>query len=145
MRNLKYESETIQISIYCNIINQILKKHKELSVSKMLVFSYLIKNDNYVPKSIYTANTSKDLIYKGLSLLTGDYMGFCDSVEYIIKAIHLLKSKGLIGLENNIIIEISNTKIGKMVYEESMFLEKVIEASKKMTDKQFMKEVTYNV
>jgi len=145
MRNLKYESETIQISIYCNIINQILKKHKELSVSKMLVFSYLIKNDNYVPKSIYTANTSQDLIYKGLSLLTGDYMGFCDSVEYIIKAIHLLKSKGLIGLENNIIIEISNTKIGKMVYEESMFLEKVIEASKKMTDKQFMKEVTYNV
>lgn len=145
MRNLKYESETIQISIYCNIINQILKKHKELSVSKMLVFSYLIKNDNYVPKSIYTANTSQDLIYKGLSLLTGDYMGFCDSVEYIIKAINLLKSKGLIGLENNIIIEISNTKIGKMVYEESMFLEKVIEASKKMTDKQFMKEVTYNV
>jgi len=145
MRNLKYESETIQISIYCNIINQILKKHKELSVSKMLVFSYLIKNDNYVPKSIYTANTSQDLIYKGLSLLTGDYMGFCDSVEYIIKAIHLLKSKGLIGLENNIIIEISNTKIGKTVYEESMFLEKVIEASKKMTDKQFMKEVTYNV
>lgn len=145
MRNLKYESETIQISIYCDIIKQILKKHKELSVSKMLVFSYLIKNDNYVPKSIYTANTSQDLIYKGISLLAGDYMGFCDSVEYIIKAIHLLKSNGLIGLENNIIIEISNTKIVKMVYEESMFLEKVIEASKKMTDKQFMKEVTYNV
>lgn len=47
MRNLKCESETIQVSIYCDIIKQILKRHKELSVSKMLVFSYLIKRDKF--------------------------------------------------------------------------------------------------
>jgi hypothetical protein len=145
MRNLKSESETIQVSIYCEIIEQILKRHKELSVSKMLVFSYLIKRDKFTYRSVYTANNSQDIIYKGLSLLAGDYVGFCDSIEYIIKAIHLLKLKNIIRLENNIIIEISNTGIGKAVYEESMFLGKVIEASKKMTDKQFMKEVTYNV
>ncbi len=145
MRNLKSESETIQVSIYCDIIEQILIRHKELSVSKMLVFSYLIKRDKFTYRSVYTANNSQDIIYKGLSLLAGDYVGFCDSIEYIIKAIHLLKLKNIIGLENNIIIEISNTGIGKAVYEESMFLGKVIEASKKMTDKQFMKEVTYNV
>ena len=45
MQNLKYEVEAIQISIYCDIIKQILRKHEELSLSKMLVFSYLIKND----------------------------------------------------------------------------------------------------
>lgn len=145
MRNLKSESETIQVSIYCEIIEQILKRHKELSVSKMLVFSYLIKRDKFTYRSVYTANNSQDIIYKGLSLLAGDYVGFCDSIEYIIKAIHLLKLKNIIRLENNIIIEISNTRIGKAVYEESMFLGKAIEASKKMTDKQFMKEVTYNV
>lgn len=145
MRNLKSESETIQVSIYCDIIKQILKRHKELSVSKMLVFSYLIKRDKFAYRCVYTANTSQDLIYKGLSLLAGDYVGFCDSIEYIIKAIHILKLKNLIELENNIIIEIPSAGIGKVVYEESMFLGKVIEASKKMTDKQFMKEVTYNV
>lgn len=145
MRNLKSESETIQVSIYCDIIQQILTRHKELSVNKMLVFSYLIKRDKFTYKSVYTANNSQDIIYKGLSLLAGDYMGFCNSVEYIIKAIHLLKLKNIIGLENNIIIEIPSTGMGKAVYEESNFLGKVIEASKKMTDKQFMKEVTYNV
>ncbi len=145
MRNIKSESETIQVSIYCDIIKQILKRHKELSVSKMLVFSYLIKRDKFAYRSVYTSNNSQDIIYKGLSLLAGDYVGFCDSIEYIVKAIHLLKLKNIIGLENNIIIEIPNTGIGKAVYEESMFLGKVIEASKKMTDKQFMKEVTYNV
>jgi len=145
MRNLKGESETIQVSIYCDIIKQILKRHKELSISKMLVFSYLIKRDKFAYRSVYTANNSQDIIYKGLSLLAGDYVGFCDSIEYTIKAIHLLKLKNIIGIENNIIIEIPNAGIGKAVYEQSMFLEKVIEASKKMTDKQFMKEVTYNV
>lgn len=145
MRNLKYEAETIQISIYCDIILQMLKRHKELSVSKMLVFSYLIKRDKFTPRSVYASNTSQDLIYKGLSLLAGDYEGFCNSIEYIIKAIHLLKYKNLIGLENNIIIKIPNVGIGKAIYKESLFLEKVIDESKKMTDKQFMKEVTYNV
>jgi hypothetical protein len=135
----------VSLKLSCDIIEQILKRHKELSVSKMLVFSYLIKRDKFTYRSVYTANNSQDIIYKGLSLLAGDYVGFCDSIEYIIKAIHLLKLKNIIGLENNIIIEISNTGIGKAVYEESMFLGKVIEASKKMTDKQFMKEVTYNV
>ena len=33
----------------------------------------------------------------------------------------------------------------KIVYQESPFLENTIEASKKVTDKQFMKEVMYNV
>lgn len=145
MRNLKYESETIQISIYCDIIKQILKKHNELSVCKMLVFSYLIKNYNYAPKSVYNANSSQDLIYKGLSLLAGDYQGFCENIEYVIKAIHLLKSKELIGLENNIVSGIANVKTGELIYKESTFIEKVIESSKRVTDKQFMKEVIYNV
>ena len=142
MRNLQNEAEAIQISIYCEIIMQMLKKHKELSVIKMLVFSYLIKGQKFIPNSIYTA---QDLIYKGLSLLAGDYIGFCDSIGYIIKAIHLLIQKNLINLENNIIIEIPNEELGKSAYEESLFLEKVIEASKRMSDKQFMREVMYNV
>ncbi|HAZ36589.1 MAG TPA: hypothetical protein DDW58_03375 [Clostridiaceae bacterium] len=145
MRNLQNEAEAIQISIYCEIIMQMLKKHKELSVIKMLVFSYLIKGQKFIPNSIYTANTSQDLIYKGLSLLAGDYIGLCDSIGYIIKAIHLLIQKNLINLENNIIIEIPNEELGKSAYEESLFLEKVIEASKRMSDKQFMREVMYNV
>jgi hypothetical protein len=93
MRNLKYESETIQISIYCDIIKQILKRHSELSISKILVFAFLIKNDNYLLSNVYNSNSSQDLIYKGLSLLAGNYNSFCESIEYIVKAIHLLKVK----------------------------------------------------
>lgn len=144
MRNLKRKADAIQISIYCDVIMRILNKHNNLSISKMLVFSYLIKKDKFSMKNIYNANTSQDIIYKGLSLLSGDYEGFSDSIEYCIKAIHLLVQTNSIRLEDNILIEIPNKK-NILVYEESMFLEKVIEASKRMSDKQFMKEVTYNV
>lgn len=145
MRNLKYESEAIQISIYCDIIKQILTRHNELSITKMLVFSYLIKNDNFLLSNVYNANSSQDLIYKGLSLLAGNYNGFCESIEYIVKAIHLLKTKDVILVENSIIKVISSIGSAKLVYQENAFLEKTIEASKRMTDKQFMKEVMYNV
>lgn len=145
MRNIKHEAEAIQVSIYCDVIMQILKKHKELSISKILVFSYLIKKDNLEIRSVYTANTSQDIVYKSLSLLAGDYVGFCNSIEYIIKAIHLLIQNNLINLEGNIIYEVLKIEYGKTVYVESSFLEKAIEASKKLTDKQFMKEVTSNV
>lgn len=145
MQNLKYEVEAIQISIYCDIIKQILRKHEELSLSKMLVFSYLIKNDYFLLSNVYKANSSQDLIYKGLSLLSGNYKGFCESVEYIMKAIHLLINCDAVIIENTILKSASTVDRLKMVYQESPFIENTIEASKRMTDKQFMKEVMYNV
>lgn len=145
MQNLKYEVEAIQISIYCDIIKQILRKHEELSLSKILVFSYLIKTDYFLLSNVYKANSSQDLIYKGLSLLAGNYKGFCESVEYIMKAIHLLINCDAVIIENTILKSVSTADRPKMVYQESAFVENTIKASKRMTDKQFMKEVMYNV
>ena len=145
MQNLKYEVEAIQISIYCDIIKQILRKHEELSLSKMLVFSYLIKNNNFLLSNVYKANSSQDLIYKWLSLLAGNYKGFCESVDYIIKAIHLLIKSDAVIIKNSTLKFVSTAERSRMIYQEGSFLENTIEASKKMTDKQFMKEVMYNV
>lgn len=145
MRNLKLEAETIQVSIYCDIILQVLKKHKELSINKILVFSYLIKKDRFIPNNIYNGNNTQDIILKCLSLLSGDYVEYCNSIQFIIKAIHILKINALVILENNLLHSLTEVNVGKVIYEESAFIEKAIEVSKRMTDKQFMKEVTHNV
>lgn len=142
---LKYEVEAIQISIYCNIIKQILIKHEELSLCKILIFSYLIKNNYFLLSNVYKANSSQDLIYKGLSLLAGNYKGFCESIDYIMKAIHLLINCDAVIIENTILKSVPTVDHPKMVYQESPFIENTIEVSKKMTDKQFMKEVIYNI
>jgi hypothetical protein len=145
MRNIELETETIQISIYCDIIVQILKRHIELSLNKLLVFAYLIKKERLIPYRIYKGNNSQDIVCKSISLLAGDYSEFCNSIQYIIKAIHLLITDEKIQLENSLLRCQPDFKINKTIYEENMFMEKAIEASKKMTDRQFLKEVTYNV
>lgn len=145
MKNLKIEAETIQVSIYCDIILQILNKHKALSVNKILVFTYLIKKDRFIPKKIYNANNTQDIIYKCISQLAGDFEEYCNNIEFILKAIHLLNTKKLVSIESNVIYNSSEMGSSQIIYEESNFLEKAIEASKRMTDRQLMKEVIYNV
>ena len=145
MRNLKEQAETIQLSIYSNIIFQLLFNHNQLSVCKLLIFSYIIKKNRFLGGNIYTAKNSQDIVFKGISFLTGDFDGFCNSVPYILKALHLLIKKEIVSSENETVY--LNVKLQKLdiAYEESNFLKKVIEESKLMSDRQFMKEVTYNV
>jgi len=145
MRNLEFEAETIQISIYCNIIVQILKRHKELSINKIIVFAYLIKKERLIPCKVYNGNNSQDIVYKCISLLAGDYDGYCNSIKYIIKSLHLLILNETVQLENNLLRCRLDKKMGNVIYDENMFIDNAIEASKKMTDKQFLKEVIYNV
>ena len=47
MQKLELEAEIIQVSIYMNIVLNILKKHGKLSVNKILLFSYLVKKEKF--------------------------------------------------------------------------------------------------
>lgn len=145
MRQLQIEVESIQVSIFCEIVLDILKKHRSLSINKVLVFAYLIKKERFIPKSVYNGNNTQDIIYKSLSLLSGDYLEFCNSVEFIIKAIHILKTSGDITVENDLLFVMDNIYISNNIFKETTFLEKAIEYSKTMNERQFMKEVTDNV
>lgn len=145
MSNLKKQTECIQLSIYSNIICQTLQNHEKLSICKLVTFSYLIKKNRFLGGTIYTAGNTQDVIYKGISLLSGDFDGFCNSVPYILKALHILLGKEIVTLDNGILSVISEQLKLDSIYKESTFIRNVIEESKHMTDRQFMKEVMYNV
>lgn len=145
MNNLELEMETIQIGIYCNIILNLLNKHHNLSVCKILVFSYLIKKDKFQFGKVYNANNSQDVVYKALSLLSGVYEDFCNNINFIMKAIHLLVINSKIEIKNNILTPLSITETRKEIYEESSFVFKAIEESRTVTDRQIIKEVINNV
>lgn len=145
MQNLELEAETIQVSIYTNIVLNILKSHKELSVNKILLFSYLIKKEKFRLGKIYNANNTQDVVCKAISLLSGEYVEYCENIKFILKAIHLLVISKRIELNGCLLSWINGQKVAKSLYQESPFIEKAIEESKKMSDRQFMKEVTSNV
>ncbi|MGG3889607.1 hypothetical protein [Metabacillus fastidiosus] len=145
MGDLKFQAETLQLSIYSEIILNLLDKHKEISLPKSLVFAYLVRKDKFESQRVYNGRHTSDTVYKSLSLLSGDYEEFCKSVEFILKSIHLLKENNLIILEENILKAGIDAKNSKSIYGESVFLTRAIEASKNMSDKQFLKEVLSSV
>lgn len=85
MRKLELEAETIQISIYTNVIMNILKKHGQLSINKMLLFSYLIKKGRFRLGKIYTANNTQDIVCKAISLISGEYVEYCENINFYVK------------------------------------------------------------
>lgn len=145
MQKLELESEVIQISTYSNIVLSILNKHHELSINKILFFAYLIKEEKYRLGKVYTANNKQDVVCKAISLISGDYIEYCESIKFILKAIHLLINNRKIEINGTIISRKNIIKHDEIMYQESAFIEKAIEESRKMSDKQFMKEVVANV
>lgn len=143
--NNEIEAEILQVSIYCDIIKKLLSKHKELSIYKLIVFSYIAKKNMLLQENVYNAKTKKDIVYKCISLISGDYENFCLSFKYIIEAIHfLINSKKIEYIEYKL-KNVENISIDEMIFEEGKFLYNAIEESKKMSDRQFMREVISNV
>ena len=142
MRKIDAEIEAIQIAIYVNVVHGMLSIHKDLSLNKTLVFAYLIKTDRYRLNSLYTARNTQDIISKAVSMLSGEYENYCNSVGFILKAIHLLIKNNEISYDGNTLSIVNAASGGKTIYSESPFLNKAIRESKKISDRQFLKEVT---
>ena len=142
---MNFEEEIIQISIYCNIITMLLKEHNSLSLNKLIVFSYLLKKESLIPHPVFRSTNKKDIVNKYLSLLSGDLNNLFYSYQYILESIHVLLRNEVIKLNGVFITKTNKLDIENFVYKESDFTKKVIEKTKTMSDKQFMREVLSNV
>lgn len=145
MKNDKEKIEALQISVYCNVICYITSKHKNLSLIKLIVYSYLIKQNKVLEIKAYDGRDKKELVYKSLSLLAGDYASFCSNIPYILKSIDLLITTKKIIDNNGLYSYIGNANLLTNICEESTFISKAIEESYVVNDVQFLKEVIYNV
>lgn len=144
MRRNKIIADAIIISVYCDIVLAILKDHKSLSLNKTITFAYLIKKQKFSYKSIYNAKTSNDVLLKSLSALSGAFEDYCDNVEYIIKSIHLLIENKRITLNESELYD-NNYIESKNICKINKFTNKSIQEGKKVTDRQFLKEVIKHV
>lgn len=142
MLTIKQESEILQICHYSEIIIQILCMHKVLSLIKLITFAYIIKNGKY---DLYNAKNSKELAYRSISLLSGNYNDFINNIKPILKSIDILVSNKRIKLENSIVKLIHYKSVLNQIYEKESFIYKAINDSKRMSDRQFLKEVITNV
>lgn len=139
------EFEVYQISVYCDTIYMLVKNHKDISVAKLVFFTYAINKERFFDKDVYNARNSRKNLSKEISTINGDFKGYANATPYILKAIHILAQAKKIRVEDNIVhlldLEFNYAKRNF----ESKFVYNVIEESKSWTDKRFMREVLHNV
>lgn len=143
MNSIKFEA--YQISVYCDTVYMIVKQHKDISVAKLVFFTYAINKERFFDKDVYNAKNTQNVLSKEISTINGDFVGYANATPYILKAIHILAQAEKIRIEGNIVhlldLEFSYAKCNS----ESKFVYNVIEDSKAWTDKRFMREVLHNV
>lgn len=143
MNSIKFE--VYQMSVYCDTVYMIVKQHKDISVAKLVFFTYAINKERFFDKEVYNAKNTQNVLSKEISTINGDFVGYANATPYILKAIHILAQAEKIKIEGNIVHLLDpKFKYAKCNFE-SRFVYNVIEESKSWTDKRFMREVLHNV
>lgn len=136
---LDLQIEVIQASIYCDIIKRLLLQHRSVSIVKVIVFSFIIKKQQYLQKNIYTGRNRDDLVLKFLSQASGLFDELCEQMPYIFQSIDLLVKDDFCVVHEGELICNSIHKQGLSGFDT--FTNSVIQESKIYSDRQFLKEV----
>lgn len=135
---LDLQIEVIQASIYCDIIKRLLLQHRSVSIVKVIVFSFIIKKQQYLQKNIYTGRNRDDLVLKFLSQASGLFDELCEQMPYIFQSIDLLVKDDFCVVHEGELICNSIHKQGLSGFDT--FTNSVIQESKIYSDRQFLKE-----
>lgn len=143
MKNINFE--IYQLSVYCDTVYMILKRHLDISVVKLIFFTYAINKERFFDRDVYNGNNTQNILSKEISIVNGDFLGYANATPYILKAIHILAQAKKIKIENNIahLLDLDYNCVECNL--ESKFVYNVIEECKLWTDKRFMREVLHNV
>lgn len=143
MESIKFDA--YQLSVYCNTAYMIVKQHKDISVAKLVFFTYAINIERFFCKDVYSAKNTQNVLSREISTISGDFVGYANATPYILKAIHILTQAEKIRIEGNIVHLLDSEFDYVKCKSESKFVYNVIEESKSWTDKRFMREVLHNV
>lgn len=138
-RLLDLQIEVIQISIYCDIVKNLLLKHRSMSIIKVISFSFVIKKRQHLQGSIYKGNNKTDLVLKFLSQASGLFDDMCEQMPYVFQAIDLLVKDGFCEAHEGELICTTTNRQKAVDYDA--FTEAAIQESKSYSDRQFLREV----
>lgn len=131
--------EVVQVSMYCDIIRNLLAYHRSVSIVKVAAFSYIIKKVAYLHSNCYTGKNRLDLVLKFLSQAFGCYDEFCSQLPYILESIDLLIKTDFCELHESELLCKHPASVSAEDY--GAFTCAAIQESASYTDRQFWKEV----
>lgn len=133
------QAEALQLSVYCKIIKDILIKYRNMSIIKLIVFSFIIKKHESLQVECFSSKNSTDLVLKALTQIAGRYDELTSQLPYIFQAIDLLIKNGICDLHTTEVMCLLPESATHQLMKG--FIYSAIEESKSYTDRQFLKEV----
>lgn len=137
--SLDLEIEVIQVSMYCDIIRNLMGNIYSMSIVKIAVISFIIKKRQYLGGNIFNGRNTTDLVLKFLSQASGLFDDFCEQLPYILQSMDILVKFGLCEAHENELMCLTRDINGIKRYDS--FTESVIREINTYTDRQFLKEV----
>lgn len=138
-QKLELEIEVIQVSIYCDILRNILFVCPSISVIKASVFSFIIKKQDIRHVQLFSGKNSTDLVLKFLSQAYGQNEEFLAQLPYIFEAIRILDQSNICDVHEGILISSSKYEGKKGIFDK--FTYDTLKESNSYSDRQFLKEV----
>jgi len=131
--------EAMQVGIYCDIIQNLLVKHRSLSIVKIITFAFIIKKIRFLNINYYSGHNKTDLVLKFISQAQGCYEELCKHITYILQAVDLLLKNDIFELHETEII--CKLPANWDVLDYGAFTNAAIAESRNYTNRQFWKEV----
>lgn len=142
MKNYRIEQEVVLTSEYVHIIQSIILTTKRYSLIKTLIFAYIIHQQKYYLTSIYDGKTKYSSFLKCISEISGKYKDFCANISFIMQAVDILVGSKNIAISGS---KITYLSITSAIEVNDKFILLAIEESKKISDRQVLKEILRNV
>lgn len=142
MKNYRIEQEVVLTSEYVHIIQSIILTTKRYSLIKTLIFAYIIHQQKYYLTNIYDGKTKYSSFLKCISEISGKYKDFCANISFIMQAVDILAGSKNIAISGSKITYLRITTANEV---NDKFILLAIEESKKISDRQVLKEILRNV
>lgn len=136
---INLQAEALQVGMYCSIIKDLLIQYRNMSVAKILVFSFIIKKQENLKIECFSDRNSNDLVLKALTQIAGRHDELINQLSYIFQAIDLLIKNGVCDIHSSEIMCLLPVSATQQL--KKGFIYSAIEESKSYTDRQFLKEV----
>ena len=137
--NLELDIEVIQVSIYCDIIRNILLVCPSISVIKAAVFAFIIKKQDIRRVKLFSAKNSSDLVLKFLSQAYGQFEEFLAQLPYIFESIRILDHSNKCEVHAGVLI--SSTRHTERAGVFDSFTYNSLTESDSYSDRQFLREM----
>lgn len=142
--DLFLRQRAIVVSIYVDYLLAILSCADSMSVTKLLVLTFLSKSIESHGNELLNGRCSKNLIERATCAVSGTYSSFLYELQYSVEAIEIASAGGLIAIED-VFVHLTKEGRAQGCRVNNSFIPKLIREVASLGDKYVLSEMIRNV